>query len=857
MDAHNDISIDGWKIDAESYRISRDGVEKKLEPRGMELLLYLAARPDQVVTRQEIEDNVWKDRVVGYDALSGTIAKIRKAFGDTGKNNRIIETIPKAGYRLIAPVLVIVEQESHSPSEPEGENFERKLTAIFYADVAGYSRLTGEDEDRTHRQLRHNMKTISAAIIDFQGRIIHYAGDAVLADFSTASMALHCALRVQQSISEINSHLPENQRVLFRIGLNLGEVIVDGEEIYGDGVNVAARLESMAAPGGVCISGAVFDAIGQKQNFDFEYQGEKSVKNILRPVRTYGVHLKQGASIPIPEPSRAKVEPFQQSRITTRLRLGMGFMVLVLGVIGVIFLQTNSREAIDAPPNVMDYTDASIPSLVVLPFRNTSNNPGQTVYSDGLTDDLITDFSNVEGLRVIPRHSSFRYQNTESSVKSIANELRVRYIVQGSVRRSFGDIRVNVQLVDAKIDQQIWAQRFDDKIENLFQLQDQVISEILAKIDIEPVAQTSSKRRTGNLEAYDYFLRAEHRRIYGSQSARDAKSLEFYQRAIELDPEFVAAYTGLAREALENWQLDASQVMPAAASRKLVYQAAGKALELDPENPEALAILGLIQTISGAHDTGIASVRRAVELDPVNPRLLADLAEVLSYGGLQEEALESINSAIDFHVTPPPIYFKIRADIYFFLHQFNQALEDLNRPGVTLRTKESYILVYGALNEHHKAGLLVEARLKQVAWFNQEYYRINYAYYRRAEDIELIIDSFAKAGMPRFAYGFDPGNEQPLDDAGIQALVGQGLWSGSTHDNGGFFQQFRGSDSVAIRTPESMMSGNYTVNDGKLCVSYRSVLLDLPDCGYIYASIDPNHFTWVTLGEVYKFSTSK
>ena len=301
MDANSLISIDGWRIDASSYRITRDGVEKKLEPRSMELLLYFAEYPDRVISREEIEDNVWQGRVVGYDALSSTIARIRKAFGDTSKNPRVIETVPKAGYRLIAPVVVeTAEHEPYADMHQEG-NFQRKLTAILYADVAEYSRLTGEDEDRTHRQLRENMKSISGMIARFEGRVVHYAGDAVLADFATASAAMHCALEVQEHITQINRHLPETQQVLFRIGVNLGDVIVDGDEIYGDGVNVAARLESLANPGGVFISGTVFDAVGQKQKFVFEYQGEKIVKNIQQPVRTYAVHLKSSAPVPVPD----------------------------------------------------------------------------------------------------------------------------------------------------------------------------------------------------------------------------------------------------------------------------------------------------------------------------------------------------------------------------------------------------------------------------------------------------------------------------------------------------------------------------------------------------------------------------
>jgi len=838
--------------------MTRGGVEKKLEPRGLELLLYLAERPNQVVTRQEIEDNVWQGRVVGYDALSGSIAKLRKAFSDTSKNPGVIETIPKSGYRLIAQVLVVSDEKELPAREPAGENFERKLAAIFYADVAGYSRLTGEDEDRTHHQLRQNMKNISELIVNYHGRIVHYAGDAVLADFSTASTALNCALAVQKKIAEINSHLPENQQVLFRIGVNLGEVIIDGEEIYGEGVNVAARLEGLAAPGDVCISGAVFDAIGQKQNFEFEYQGEKSVKNISRPVRTYAVHLKQGIEAPVPEAPRNDTRPKAGRGKVPVLWFGFGAVTIALVVVLYLLVQGNGREAVDTPTKTNPVVDEKIPSLAILPFRNISNNPGQDVYSAGLTDDLITDLYNTRGLRVIPRHSSSIYTDTDLPVRKIAGELQVRYIVQGSVRRSLGDIRVNVQLVDAATGQQVWAQRYDDKIDKVFDLQDRIIAGILAGVNLKTNVKAPSQRRTSNLEAYDFFLRAEHRRLNNTLESRNDEALVLYQKAIALDPGFVAAHIGLAREALVNWQLDASQVMPAAASRKLVYQTAGKALELDPENPEALAILGLIQTISGAHDTGIASVRRAVTLDPANPELHANLAEVLTYGGMHEEALESIMTAIKLHERVPIEYFRIRAHIYFFLYQFDKALEDLDKPGVDsneFRATHNRILVYGALNDREKAKPLVVNRLNRVSWFNLEYYRINYAYYRRAEDIELIIDSFAKAGMPRFAYGFDPGDAPALGDAEIRALVDKGLWRGTTHNRGQFFQQFHGIDGVAMRTPDTMMSGNYYINDEKLCVTYQSVLLDLPDCGYIYPDGDSEHFTWVTLGEVYTFTT--
>jgi len=761
VDENSIVSIDGWQIDASSCRLLRNGDVKKLEPRSMELLLYLLDHPDRVVTRQEIEDNVWQGRVVGYDALSASIAKIRKAFGDSSKQPRILETIPKVGYRLVAPVVVEVIEPATFTSEAQSGQFERKLAAILYADVAEYSRLTGEDEDRTHRQLRQNMKIISDEIVRFQGRIVHYAGDAVLAEFATASAALHCGLAAQQSIAQANYHLPENQRVLFRIGVNLGEVIVDGVEIYGDGVNVAARLESLADPGGVFISSTVFDAVGQKQNFVFEYQGEKTVKNIQRPVRTYSVALKSGASIPVPE-SMPEPEPEASSvavRARPELKLSplqmFGILVVTVGVTIGVFVQFFSAGTppVAPPPLAQPETrqESFTPnamSLAILPFRNRSNDPGQGVFVDGLTDDLITDVSNVKELTVIPRHSSFQFKDVDIPLREVARQLNVRYLVQGSVWQNLEEIRVNVQLVDAKSDREIWSSRFDDKIDNIFSLQDQIIADILKNLGVVGQHKQVAKRRTTNLEAYDYFLRAEHRRLNRRGSKGSARIVEFYRHALELDPQFIAAHTGLAREALSNWQLGDREDVQTTAWKKLVYENAGKALELDPANDEALAILGLLQALTGSHDIGVASVENAVKINPANPQLHSDLATVLSYAGNHARALEAINRAIGRHTTPPTAYYGERARIYFFLGQYDKALADAEREENVADIRNFTVFIYGALNNRETAQQLIDLRLKARPWETQTYYSTVFDYYRRPRDIELIVESAAKAGMP-------------------------------------------------------------------------------------------------------------
>ena len=768
------ISIDGWQIDASSCRIARNGNEKKLEPRSMELLLYLVDHPDQVVTREEIEENVWQGRVVGYDALSASIAKIRKAFEDSSKQPRVIETIPKIGYRLIAPVVVEVIEPATFTSEADSGQFERKLTAILYADVAEYSRLTGEDEDRTHRQLRQNMKIISDEILRFQGRIVHYAGDAVLAEFATASTALHCGLSAQLSITDSNAHLPENQRVLFRIGINLGEVIVDGHEIYGDGVNVAARLESLATPGAVFISSTVFDAVGQKQNFQFEYQGKKTVKNIQRPVRTYAVVLKSGASIPVPdakpqsvsqavpvsvpEPVPELVPPAQSVPVAATAKaelkfspaITFGLLVVAVGAtiaVFMLFFSPNPQPIAQPEISQKSYTP-NASSVAILPFRNTSNDPGQGVFADGLTDDLITDLSKIEELKVVPRHSSFQFQNVKIPPQDIARELNVRYLVQGSVRQNLEEIRINVQLLDAQGNRQIWSNRFDDKVDNVFALQDQIIADLLKNLGVVSEKKQVAKRKTTNLEAYDYFLRAEHRRLNRKGSKGSARIVEFYQVAIELDPNFIEAHTGLAREALSNWQLGDRDNEETATWKKMVYQNDGKALELDPANDEALAILGLLQALTGSHDIGIQSVKNAVTINPANPQLHSDLASVLSYAGEHEAALDSINRAIGRHSTPPTAYYGERARIYFFLGQYDRALADADREKNEGDIRNFSVFILGALNDRVAAQKIADTRLKIRPWENREYYSNVFDYYRRPQDIELIMKSAANAGIP-------------------------------------------------------------------------------------------------------------
>jgi len=361
---------------------------------------------------------------------------------------------------------------------------------------------------------------------------------------------------------------------------------------------------------------------------------------------------------------------------------------------------------------------------------------------------LITDLSKVKEIQVVPRHSSFQYKNTDAALQGIARQLNVRYLIQGSVRQSQEELRVNVQLVDALYSREVWATRFDDSINNVFSLQDQIIAAILKNMGVASAQKQVPKRKTTNLEAYDYFLRAEHRRLNRRGSKGSARIVEFYRVAIELDSKFIDAYTGLAREALGNWQLGNRDEEETIAWKKLVYANAGKALELDPANDEALAILGLLQALTGSHDIGITSVENAIRINPANPQLHLDLASVLSYAGHHPRALESINSAFERHSTPPTAYYGERARIYFFLGQYQKALADAEHEGNAEDIRNFTVLIYGAMDNPQAAQRLVKLRLKARPWESKAYYPTIFNYYRRPQDIALIVESAASAGMP-------------------------------------------------------------------------------------------------------------
>ncbi len=722
------FTVADWVVEPASLEIACAGRVVRLEPKVMALLVYLAERRGQVVPREELEAQLWPGVVVGYDSLTGAVQKLRRAFADDPRDPRVIETISKSGYRLIADV--------GTPSR-EAEPLDRKLTAILYADVARYSALTGADEEGTHRILSSYLDLLSALVERHHGRVVHYAGDAILADFATATDALECAAAIQEQLGERNAMLPTARRVQFRIGINLGEVIVDREDLYGDGVNVAARLEALAKPGGICISQAVRAAVGNKLAFDYLDIGPQKVKNIEQPVAAFHV-LTQG-----------KVTPKRLRRIA----VAGGVAATLLAATSIAwFLATREAGEGVAPPH------EARPSIAVLPFHSLGSESDQDYFSDGITNDIITDLSKFSNLLVIASNSVFVYKGRAVNVRDVARELSVRYVLEGSVRRAGGDVRINAQLIEASTNHPVWADRFDFKLDDIFRVQDEITGTVVTSLNVvlsEEERQRAGIRHTSVVEAYDLFLRA---RTYlrGTRKAhREARVL--LEKAIALDPGFAAAYAEIS------FTYFSSFIMPMSRDGRVIgaaLQAARKAVELDDRLPLAHARLAWALFAARRHSEALAAGRRAVALGPSDAEAHAQLGNVLNWTGDAAQGRQYVERAMRLNPNYPYYYLFYLGHSHYLQRDRDRAIELMQR----VVTRAPYFLPV----RRHLAVLYAEVgRIEEAREQTAEVLRIfpgasiederARCFYRWTP--ELMTRFFAglrRSGMPEGVAGEEP-----------------------------------------------------------------------------------------------------
>jgi len=622
------------------------------------------------------------------------------------------------------------------------EGFKRKLTAILSADVAGYSRLMAEDETATVKTIASYREIMASLIKQHRGRVVDSPGDNVLAEFSSVVDAVQCAVAVQKELGTRNADLDESRRMEFRIGINLGDVIDEEDRIYGDGVNIAARLEALSDPGGICVSKTAFDQIETKLPLGYEYLGEQEVKNIPKPVPAYRVLMDAEAA--------GKVIGKYRSR-TTQLRWTAtgGLMVLML-VVGAWAIWNFYFHPV-SPPG-LELPDR--PSIAVLPFKNLSSDPQQELFGDALAVSIVTQLYKVPNVFVIARQSSFKYKHEAVKVQQIGRELGVQYVLEGSVQREGDRIRINVQLIEAATGNHVWAETYDREVKDVFALQDEIIRNVVTEMAVE-VAWGEMARgmthATENFEALNLYFKAEKlwQRFEKESNLQARKMLE---KAIALDPKYARAIAFLGYtytvEAGYGWVKNRKQ------SIKQAEELAKRALAIDECVYLGRILMGRLYSKRGLYDQAIAEGERAVECEPNNAMAMNSLAGSLAYAGRLDEALVLSKKALRMAPYPPPYVLIYAGEINYLLGRYEEAISEYQKlferfPSSRGRDSPWLIVSYMALGEEKKAKTEVEKLLKKHPDFSIETYikREKRSDFKDKAYIDRQVELLRKAGL--------------------------------------------------------------------------------------------------------------
>jgi adenylate cyclase len=579
------------------------------------------------------------------------------------------------------------------------EHFKRKLIAIFSADVQGYSRLMGEDEEATVRTLIAYRGVMTSLIQQHRGRVVDSPGDNMLAEFVSVVEAFQCAMAIQRELAARNAGLPEHRKMLFRIGINLGDVLVEGDSIYGDGVNVAARLENLADPGGICISESAKIAVGNKLPFAYEFLGEQSVKNITEPVRAYRVLMDESKS------KEKTIERFAEK-----------------------------------------------PSIAVLPFENMSADQGQEYFADGVTEDIITALSRIRWFFVIARQSTFAYKDRSVDVRAVAKELGVKYVLEGSVRKAGDRIRVTAQLIDGNTGKHVWASRYDREYEDVFALQDEIAETIVGAVEPElgkAERERAKAKRPENLDAWDLYQRGLwHLYHYTKEDLEEAKRL--FRRAAELDHSLGAAFSGLAEAyyfSLVYGHSDSSE-----RDREEALVAASTAVELDNEDACAHCTLGRVHYVRREHDQAISELETALELNPSLAWGHYGVGAALVFSGRAQQAIQHLETAIRLSPRDPNMgSFLVRmADAHFFMRNYEEAIQwakkALRQPKFQWSRYAVLISALGHLGRLEEAHSSLEQLRTQRSDFSTEFVRSTHLI-ADVDDMQHYIEGLRKAGV--------------------------------------------------------------------------------------------------------------
>ena len=620
-----------------------------------------------------------------------------------------------------------------------------KLAVILHADVAGSTALVHLDEQLAHERIQDAFRRFGDTIKKYQGRVRELRGDALLAEFDRASNAVTAALAFQASHADHNTQLTDNIRPTLRIGVALGEVVIADNTVTGEGVVLAQRVEQLAEPGGLCITGAIHEALPGRMPFDLDNLGEQTLKGFEEPVRVYAAQLKEGESIPAPEVSRHALFGWKPAVAAVAI-----IAVIVLG-----WFRPWEPQEEPASPERMAFVLPDQPSIAVLPFTNMSSDPEQEYFADGMTEDLITDLSKLSGLFVIARNSTFTYKGKAVKVGQVAEELGVRYVLEGSVRRSGDQIRINAQLIDALSGGHVWAERYDSSFSDIFALQDNITQKIVSALAVNLTAEDLGRqdlKETISVEAYDAFLRGWTH--YQLNTAQDAvRALPYFEKAIALDPNYGRAHAALAEVYWNGWSSEWARELGISyqeADEKMKYH-----LKEAMNNPTPLAhqVASKIFSNQNRWDEAIDAAELAIAMDANNSRSYHAMARLLYKVGRSAEALDYIKKAM--RLDPRADYVSLLGTIQYHAKRYNESAATLLR--ATKRNPDgmwSYIRLaaaYGHLGREQEATSAIEAFNELRAKRGQGAYTLGHIgewSFQKEADKEVLREGLRKAGLP-------------------------------------------------------------------------------------------------------------
>jgi len=624
------------------------------------------------------------------------------------------------------------------------EGFKRKLTAILSADVAGYSRLMGEDEEATVRTLTAYREVLTTLIQQHNGKVLDSPGDNLLAEFVSVVDAVQCAVAVQKEISARNTELPENRKMQFRIGINLGDVIQEDDRIYGDGVNIASRLEGLAEPGGICVSKTAFDHIESKLPYGYDFMGDQTVKNIAKPVGAYRVLMDPRVTV-----SGKAVDERPKNKRRVPILVGTIAALVVVLTVGVWQFLARRPTLEPASAEKMAYPLPNKPSIAVLPFTNLSDDPKQEYFSDGITENIIMALSKTPKLFVIARNSSFTYKDKPVRVQQVAEELGVRYILEGSVQKTENRVRITAQLIDALDGKHLWAERYDRNLSDIFAVQDEITIKLISALQMKLTEGESSLGvGTDNIDAYLKYLQA---RSQGQKLSKESSVLrvKLAEEAIALDSDYADAYVEIGSAHLTELWYSSPDL-----SIQLLEQAelnVKKAISLRTDHAEARALLGHIYLFKRRFDEAIAEGERAVAMAPNSAPVNAWLAFSLECVGRPEEALSLFEKAMRFSPISDSWYLAMLGYCYFDMGRYEEAISAFKRfldlsPGEPL-TIASLAATYSMLGREEEARAAAAEVLKIDPKFSVEVQRKK-SLYKNPEDVKHLYGAQLKAGLP-------------------------------------------------------------------------------------------------------------